>query len=321
AKMLYSAVAYGSSLRLFLWLVIGLSAAIGLDLFVRVAPVLFGIIVVAIVLWLGFAWMPSTRLTAYGARIAVWCTPAAVRLLGLLNPLFSRVTAWWHRRVPILRHSGLYEQEDLVELIERQKAQPDNRIAAEVLDLMLHALHFNERFVRDVVTPRKSVRALSARAMVGPVLLDELHATGHTRFPVYDKSPDNIVGTLQLMTLDEAKAGGKVSSYMDRSVVFLHEADSLAEALQAVYHTRQQLFVVVNDFGEYAGVVTLEDVLEQLVGRPGHTGFSAHRSREAVAAKHTAHESSQETSEVLLPAAPALKSEENTSESAKTVVE
>lgn len=304
AKTLYRAVAYGADLRLLLWSITGISAAVGLELFVRFAPMYLGIVVVAIVLWLGFAWMPSTKLTRYGARLTVWCTPSVVWLLRKLNPVFSRLTAQWHKRFPLPNHTGMYEREDLSRLIKRQAAQPDNRVLPEVLELMHRALKFDEYTVSGITVPHKAVKAVGKNDAVGPIFLDELHATGFTRFPVYDKSPDEIVGTLHLITLDEAKEAGHVRDFMDSHVAYLHEDDNLADALQAVYTTKQQLFVVINTHGEYVGIATLEDMLQSLFGALAVSDFDAHHDREAVAAKHTAVPEPVEAEEEKLPETP-----------------
>jgi CBS domain containing-hemolysin-like protein len=286
AKTLYRAVAYGVNLRLLLWFLIGLFTAIGLTLFVRLAPFIFGILVVSVILWLGFAWMPSTRLTAYGARLGVWLTPIIVWLLNILNPLFSRLTTWWRRRFPAHIHSGLYERIDLVELIEHQRQQPDNRIAPEVLDLMQRALRFDTYAVHDITVPRRLVTTVKADDSVGPILLDELHASGFSDFPVYETSPEVPTGTLHLVSLDEAKHGGKVSEFADPKLAYLHEADSLADALDVIYKTRQRLFIVVNSFDEYVGITTLEDILHTLLGKPNGPTFETYHDRQAVVAKH-----------------------------------
>lgn len=300
AKVLYRAVTYGASLRLLLWIIIGVSAAVGLELFVRIAPIVFGIVLVAIILWLGFAWMPTSKLTGYGARVTVWFTPTIVWLLDHLNPVFSRLTGWWHKHFPLSDHTGLYEREDLLQIIQQQERQADNRIPKEILELMRHALHFDTYHVADVTVPRAQVRTVKANDPVGPILLDELHDTGHTRFPVCGQDSDDIIGTLHVITLDEAKHGGRVSSYMDKQVAYLHEQDNLAEALRVVYQTKQQLFVVVNSFEEYVGITTLEDILTALLGNPNRDGFDAHHDKRAVSGKHA--KAAPETAEPTVPA-------------------
>jgi len=286
AKTLYRAVAYGTNLRLLLWVLIGLFAALGLVLFVRIAPVVFGLVVVALVLLLGFAWMPRTRLTRYGARLAVWSTPVIVWLLGWLNPVLSRFATWWHKRYPTQAHTGLYERSDLLQLIAQQKAQADNRIPTEILDLMTNALQFDSRKVRDLIVPRAEVKGVGKDDAVGPILLDELHATSFSRFPVFGASSDDIIGTLQLLSLDEAKAGGYVHDFMDSKLAYAHEADTLAEALRVIYQTKQQMLIVINSFDEYVGIITLEDLLQALIGKPALEEFANHHDRTAVVGKH-----------------------------------
>ena len=285
AKVLYRAVAYGDTLHLLLWIVIVAFMALGLELFARLAPVPFGLLVVALVLWLGLVWMPRPKAGSLAMRLAVWLTHSVVWVLVHVNPVFSWLTQRWQHRFAHDNHSGLYETEDLVRLVEQQKLQPDNRIAPEVLDVIDRALHFDKYRVRDITVPATAVRAVSHSEPVGPVLLDELHATGYARFPVYDGKPDAIVGTLHLITLDEAKHGGQVSDYIDKRVAYLHEGDSLAEALEAVHATKQQLFVVVNSFEEYLGITTLEDILYALLGPPLTTEFDSHYDAKAVASK------------------------------------
>lgn len=312
AKALYQAVAYGAALQLLLWLLIGIFAAAGFVLFARVAPPIFGFIAIALLLWFGFAWMPSSRLTSFGARVAVWSTPTLVWLLRYLNPVFSRMVDWVHARRPVQTHSGLYERADLLEFIDRQKQQPDSRIPLEELELAERALRFDQYKLRHIVVPRKQVKAIGKDDAVGPILLDELHATGHSRFPVYDKSPNDIIGTLHLITLEEAKQGGHVRDYIEKGVAYLHENDTLADALHAVYTTKHQLFVVVNSFEEYVGIVTLEDILHSLLGHPVEDEFDAHHDKKAVAAKHTKK----------APAKPAEEpTEEKVSQTEETVVE
>jgi len=222
-----------------------------------------------------------------------------VWLLSVLNPLFSRLTNNWYRRFPLFDHSGIYEREDLLSVIDQQRRQEDNRISTEILDLVERALKFDTKAVRDIVKPRKQVHMVNGDETVGPILLDELHATGFIDFPVYVGAKDKIVATLHLMTLEEAKHGGRVLEYSDNNVAYLHEADSLADALHAVYKTSQQLFIVVNSFDEFVGVVALEDILHALLDAPGNAEFEVHHDRSAVAAKHKARKTAETDMEIV----------------------
>src|SRR5690606_29548949 len=113
---------------------------------------------------------------------------------------------------------------------------------------------------------------------------------------------DNIVGMLFLRDLIHAAHGGTVKKLMKPEVVFIHEDQSLDEALQAILKTHKHLFVVVNSFEEYVGIITIEDILEKILGRAIVDEFDQYEDMRAVAAKvankeHAVHE--QETKESM----------------------
>ncbi|MEO6513702.1 MAG: CBS domain-containing protein [Candidatus Saccharimonadales bacterium] len=302
AATLWRAVAYGSSLALLLWFCIGLGAGVGFVLFAKVAPAPLGFSVIALALWFGFAWMPSTRLTSVGAHLAVWCTPAVVWILSLTQPLTSRL-AHFLGRFHLGPHTGLYEKEDLQHLIEQQKHQPDNRVSEEVLELLGRALAFDDFAVHDVVVPRAKVRTVSLSDSIGPIMMDELHATTFTRFPVVADDPNVVIGTLFLGDIVDSRKGGRVETYADQHVFYVHEQDSLSAALHAFRVAKQQILVVVNAFEEYVGIITISDVLGKLIDFTGTASFTGHDDKHAVAAKHeksapTAPEKAEEFLEV-----------------------
>lgn len=291
ARTLYRAVAYGSSLRVLLWLIISLSSAGGVVLLSRSAPWWIGFAATGLLLWLAFSWLPNTRVTAVGARLAAWFTPAIAALLGYLHPILSRVGEPLHKHYQTVDHTGLYEADDLIELAEKQKAQDDNRIPTARLEALKKVLTSHHYKVGDMVTPRDEVKTVSDNDTIGLVLLDELHASGQSSFPVVQGKSDKVIGALYLHDLN-LKTEGKVRDHMHQSVRYLHEQDSLAQALQAFFKTKQQLFVVVNSFEEYVGVVTLERIVKQLTGEVQPDDFDQHEDLPAVANKH-AHDSEE----------------------------
>lgn len=284
ASTLWRAVAYGTSLSVLLWLLIGIGAGVGFVLFSQVAPSYLGFIVVAAALWFGFAWMPNRRLTSIGAHVTAGLTPLIVAILGFVEPVLGRA-AHYIERLSLGPHTGMYEKEDLVEVIEQQKYQPDNRVSEEVLGLLERALKFDEYTVHDVFVPRAKVRTVAMKESIGPVLMDELHASGFSRFPVYDDDKNGIVGTLFLRDIVDSRNSGSVETYADRHVFYVHENDSLSEALHAFRVAKQQILVVVNSFEEYVGIITISDVLSKLIAYTD-TGFTNHDDKRAVAHKH-----------------------------------
>lgn len=283
AEALYSPVAYGVSMRILLWLVFcgGLTGGYLLALYnvtPLVAFVLVGFSVAAVVL------LQSLRLTVRSAHFAVRVAPALNWLLVYLHAPFDMAARMLNHYRGHVAHSGLYEKEDLLELLDQQKDQPDNRIARHDLELLGRAAKFDDRQAADIVLPMSRVRLVSIGDAIGPVLLDELHASKQTSFLVYEESKDHVVGTLFLRDAVAAKDGGQVRQLMHPRLCFVHEDFSLRQVLQAFARTGQFMVVVVNAFEEPVGVITLEHLLTQLIGEHQVDDFDAFESRSAVAA-------------------------------------
>jgi CBS domain containing-hemolysin-like protein len=300
AGVLYRAVGYGYSLNLILWVLIGATGAVFFVVVSRLWPVWAAILLCLFLIWFGYLWLPAGRVTSLGHRAAVGLAPVFAKILSYIFPLTDRLVAWVRSRWPLRLHTGLYEREDLLELLDKQQVQVDNRIEKVELEIARHALTFGDKSVRDILTPQRIVKTVGLNDSIGPVLLTELHASGHSRFPVYEGTKGNIVGTLYLRDLTAGKGGGVVRDYMRANdVAYLHADQPLTEALQAILKTHRQLMIVVNSFEEYVGIVTIEDILEQVIGRPIVDEFDQYEDLRAVAAKmaHKEHKKHQDHSE------------------------
>lgn len=302
AKLLYRAVGYGYSLEVILWGLIGISAAGFFLIAARIWPAWFALIASSVLIWLGFFWIPTGRVTKLGLRLATGLAPAFSWLLNYLHPVLDKFVAFVRKHRPLHFHTGLYTKDDLLELLDIQKSQADSRIEESEIDIAMHALTFGDRLVRDILTPRRVVKTVSVDDAVGPVLMTELHDSGFSRFPVHEGETDNIVGTLYLRDLTRAKSGGKIKNIMrSNDICFVHEEQPLAEALQAILKTRRHLMIVVNSFEEYVGIITIEDVLEQIVGHPIVDEFDQYEDMRAVASKMAAKDHATHVDHALEP--------------------
>jgi CBS domain containing-hemolysin-like protein len=139
------------------------------------------------------------------------------------------------------------------------------------------------------MTPRGVIDSISKKELLGPLVLDDLHKTGHSRFPVIDGDIDHVVGMLHiqdLLILDAKQRSNTVEKVMEPRVFYVREDQTLEHALTAFLRTRHHLFVVVNEFRETVGVLSLEDVIEVLLGRKIVDEFDAHDDLRAVAARN-----------------------------------
>jgi magnesium and cobalt exporter, CNNM family len=128
--------------------------------------------------------------------------------------------------------------------------------------LLAEAVEIGERRLSDVLVPRRDVVALPADASVEDGI-GTLVETTHGRAPVYRGDLDNVVGMVTLQDLVGAE--GRIGDHV-RPVVALPESMGVLEALRRLQAERQQLAIVINEYGGTEGIVTVEDLLEELVG-------------------------------------------------------
>lgn len=206
------------------------------------------------------------RSIIFSQRMAVVIGPYLASFLIKLRPL-TRPFARSVQRVfasPIT--STVYDMEDLIQLIDQQKVATNNRIEKNELDMAIHVLRFGSKLVRDHMVPRRVVHFVRSEEPVGPILLTELHDSGFSRFPVRNED-EEIVGTLYLKDLVEKRVSGIVSNVMSPDVFYVDETEPLERVLAKFLRTKHHLFIVQNQFHEIVGIITIEDVLEQAMGR------------------------------------------------------
>ena len=282
---IYRVAAYGSTFDLFIWLMGGASAAI-LILWTSRNSWWLGVIAMVMIAGIVF-WLPRARPSGMTYRVASWAAPYYAKALSLLRPLLEPIAkllpagAW----VPV--HAGIYEKEDLLELLDSQNKFADNRIPADDLKIAVGALSFGSKKVGSIMTPRRSIRFVSETEAVGPKLMDELHSTGFSRFPVIAETNraanPTITGTLYLRDLVNHPDKGKIKEIMRSDAFFINENCDLHDSLAAFDKTKHQLLVVVNNFEEITGVLSLEDVIEQILGQPIMDEFDKYEDLRAVA--------------------------------------
>jgi len=302
AGLLYRAAAYGASLRVLLNGGATILAVIALICLVSTLGTFAGVVVLLLLAGIGgFLFLPSGELTRGKLAFTKLMAPGLSRVLERLHPLISSATRLARRYRHVTIHTGLYEKSDLAELLERQRDQVDSRIDHNEITLLQHALTFGDKLVSEVLIPKRVVKMVSVTDPIGPILMDELAKSGHSRFPVYGETKDKVVGILYLRDLVGARKTGTVRDVMSQKLTYVHEEFSLYQTLQAFLKTKQHLFLVVNGFEELVGIITIEDVLEQMIGKPIVDEFDRYDDLRAVAkaAAHKEHKSHVEPEAIV----------------------
>ncbi len=176
----------------------------------------------------------------------------------------------WLDRIGSMLSGEPSTREDLVELL--RDAQADGLIAADTLRMMEGAIAVSDLTVGDVMIPRAQMIALSADERF-LTLMKQVVESGHSRFPVHGEQRDEILGILLAKDLlrgvvadhDPAHGTGKVRELL-RPAVLIPESKKLNVLLREFRQSRNHMAIVIDEYGGVAGLVTIEDVLEQIVG-------------------------------------------------------
>jgi CBS domain containing-hemolysin-like protein len=244
---------------------------------------LFAVLLTTILVVLFGEILPMAYLRNSGLEITARFAPALNKLIWILSPV-TRPLGKMLDNIVGEQSQGVYSKEELYKILEEHKSSEYSDIEAEEIEIVRHALSFGSKQVREIMTPRRVVVSVASDEAVGPILVDELHKSGHSRFPVYnDKKAQNFIGTLYLHDLIGRKEGGTAKDAMRKAVYYVHEEESLDYTLKVFLKTNHHLLIVVNTFEEFVGVISIEDVIEQIIGKQIVDEFDQHADLRAVA--------------------------------------
>jgi magnesium and cobalt transporter len=179
-------------------------------------------------------------------------------------PLPSKT--WLDRIKQVLFHDP-NDKEQLLTLLRYAKQR--EVLSAETLEMIEGALKVSEKHVRDVMIPRAQMDILDLHAPP-EVLVKEIVKTGHSRFPVIGDNRDDVQGIFLAKDLLDYYAKGNGYQFnmreMMRPAIFIPESKRLNVLLRDFRTSRNHMAIVVDEYGGVAGLVTIEDVIEEIVG-------------------------------------------------------
>ncbi|MBV6507015.1 MAG: hypothetical protein JJLCMIEE_00052 [Acidimicrobiales bacterium] len=175
----------------------------------------------------------------------------------------------------LVRRFGIEPSEELITVRTRQELEAlirssgrEGTIAADDVDLLTRTIRFSEKTADDVMIPRVAITALPQDATAGD-LVELSGDTGYSRFPVFGRDLDDIVGVVHVKSVyrlpPEAWSTRSVSELMSEARAVPEYLD-LEPVLADLRASGGHMAVVVDEYGGTAGIITLEDVLEELVG-------------------------------------------------------
>ncbi len=201
-------------------------------------------------------------------RIALSNAGSLYVLMRVLTPLSAVLTAIGNGVAKLTRGDPEVSvtEDELYDIIETMK--DDGDLDAEQGELVHSALMFADVTVESVLTARVDVAAINI-ADSHEAILARVKEEKHSRLPVYRDSIDHIVGILQIRTYIKAylKQGEALDleGLLDEAF-FVHQSASIAELLPEMSRQKQNIAIVTDNYGGTLGIVTVEDILEELVG-------------------------------------------------------
>jgi CBS domain containing-hemolysin-like protein len=178
---------------------------------------------------------------------------------------------WFCRQVVrfvVPRRHAVHESDREIILLAEKGAQ-DGTLSRSESSIITNALSLDDVRVGEIMTPRIVVTALARNATVGEIFREHPNIP-FARMPVYGRNVDDIVGLVRRRDLLKAKANDQDFELVEKlmqEVQFIPETVTVAQALQQFLKTHQQIAVVVDEFGTTAGVVSMEDVMEHILGK------------------------------------------------------
>jgi len=169
-----------------------------------------------------------------------------------------------------MRRKLLFSPASRTQLVDvLRAAQRKELIGRDALDMIEGVLQVAELRVRDVMVPRSQMEAVDRNLPVEQIL-PRVVETAHSRFPVIDGDRDRIVGILLAKDLlqyfdPERRAQFNLRDWL-RPAIFIPESKRLNVLLREFRSSRNHMAIVVDEYGGVAGLVTIEDVIEQIVG-------------------------------------------------------
>jgi CBS domain containing-hemolysin-like protein len=215
--------------------------------------------------------LPKTVAVSTGDRTALRIAPlldAVKRALAPLTAAFLWITDGLVRIFGGHPHGGPYvTEEDIKTLVNVGVEQ--KVLEEEERELIHSIIEFGDTIVREVMTPRTDMVTVSVTSSPRRAL-DLVIAEGYSKLPVYDETVDNVIGVVHDRELLIALSNGTIASTNLRSlmrpVTLVPENKRISELLREMQRGKYSLAIVLDEYGGTAGLVTMEDLLEEIVG-------------------------------------------------------
>lgn len=233
--------------------------------FAAYGPILSTAVITVVVLLFGEI-SPKSMAKEFPERFAMSITPVMRLMMAVLTPvnlLLAQLKRLLSRLIRGGDESGITEDE-LITMVS--EAENEGGLDRHESQLIRSAIEFNDVEVEEILTPRVDIAAVQDTAS-----MDEIAAvfaeSGYSRLPVYHETIDNIVGVIHEKDFYTARYHGQNSAKAIMShVLYTTASTKISDLLRILQRSKAHMVIVVDEYGGTAGLATLEDIVEELVG-------------------------------------------------------
>ena len=241
-----------------------LATAIALDVFGDAGVAIATGVVTVFVLIFGEIG-PKTYANAHTDKVALFFAPPVYFLTWVLSPIYFIGE----------KISGKSDTEDEPAVTEDEirewidAGEMEGAIEEEEKEMLYSVLRFDDTMVKEIMTPRPDVAMIEDTATLEEAVA-YIKDTGYSRLPVYHDVTDNIVGSINFKDVFNAYTSDKVRTVTVKSLMVdvycVPESKKIDDLLRELQVRRVHMAIILDEFGGFSGVVTIEDILEELVG-------------------------------------------------------
>jgi putative hemolysin len=231
--------------------------------------VVLPVVLIGAFLLQSLSWAIGTRLYV---RVALLFAPVLLIVLSLLAPLMAfreTLTGRVADSPDIENEEEKREEEEQAIVIASVVGDEDAEIEQVERDMIYNIVTLNQTTVREVMVPRPDLVVLRRDSTIRDAL-DVIISAGHSRIPVYETSVDNIIGVLYakdlLKYLRDEGAHSKLIENLWRTPIYVPASKMADELLEELQNHHVHMAIVLDEYGGTAGLVTIEDILEEIVG-------------------------------------------------------
>ncbi len=248
--------------------------SVATSLFIRMNvpnAALWSTIAMTVVLLIFGEILPKTIAVGSGDRTALRLSPIlnfVTRILAPITTVFLWITDGLVRVFGGNPHAGPYVTEEDIKTIVNVGVE-QNVLEEQERELIHSIIEFGDTIVREVMTPRTEMVAVGVTSSPRRAL-DLVIAEGYSKLPVYDETIDNVIGVVHDRELLIALSNGTIATTslraLMRPVTLVPENKRISELLREMQRGKYSLAIVLDEYGGTAGLVTMEDLLEEIVG-------------------------------------------------------